>query len=615
MGGIVGNNCLLTKIGDYGEIEYMFYPHIGYETHFFDSALAIYDNKVKWHWDEDWNITQKYIGETNIFKTILEDEKIILTVKDFVPVSHNVLIKRIYIKNKLDEKIRFKLFFYENLRIGENPEVNTVKYIEDEDCIVKCNGKYIFCIGSDKKIDSFQCGNRYSKTSAYIDIENGILKEHRESSGILTDSAISWNIEIDKNRTLAFNIYILPQKFDGDLSIITEQLRIIKNNSENIKNLSLNYWKNIIEKINRVIHPELRQNYKIYSITKRALMALLMLCDKEGGIIAAPSLYPDYRYVWGRDGSYISIALDLFGIRGVSDRFFEFMSKIQNADGSWLQNYYVNGKPRLTAIQNDQIGSLLWAMDVHYRLTGNRKFVERYWENIEKAGNYLNNVALNFTPCFDLWEEKFGVFAYTIGAVYAGLKCAYSMSKAVNKREDVKHWGKTLEYLKKEVPKRFYLEDEERFAKSINPLNKEIDTSILGLSYPFNLIAVDDERMIKTAESIEKAFNYKVGGIGRYPEDTYFGGNPWIITTLWLSLYYRRLYNVLKSKGVDKDKRKPYIEKSKKLFDWAVKYSFDGLFPEQIHKELGVPISAIPLGWSNAMFLIYVYENDNVFIP
>ncbi len=611
MGGIVGNNSLLAKIGNYGEINYIFYPHVGYETHFFDSALAIYDKKVKWHWDEDWDITQKYIEETNIFKTIMEDDKIILTIKDLVPVSHNVIIRRLYIKNKLDKKLNFKLFFYENLRIGENPTENTVRFLEEDDCIIKYGGNYIFCIGSDKKIHSFQCGNRYSENSAYIDIENGILKEHKESHGIMTDSAICWDINLDKKRSLAFNIYIIPQIFDGDFSLITEQLKIIKNNSENIKNLSLNYWRNVIGDIRRHLHPEFCSNNNIYCIAKRALMVLLMLCDKNGGIIAAPSLHPDYRYVWGRDGSYIAIALNLFGMR--TDKFFEFMSRVQNPDGSWLQNYYVNGNPRLTALQIDQIGSVLWAMDVRYRLSGDRGFVKRYWDTIEKAGNYLSSAALNFTQCFDLWEEKVGVFAYTMGAVYGGLKCAYSMSKAVDKRDEVKHWEKALEFLKREVPKRFYLKDEERFAKSINPLNKEIDTSILGLSYPFNLINVDDERMIKTAEAIEKAFKYKVGGIGRYPNDVYFGGNPWIITTLWLSLYYRRLSKILKEK--DDNRADIYSQKSKKLFDWVVKYSFNGLFPEQIHKDLGIPMSAMPLGWSNAMFLMYVYRDEEVFIP
>ncbi len=611
MGGIVGNNSLLAKIGNYGEINYIFYPHVGYETHFFDSALAIYDKKVKWHWDEDWDITQKYIEETNIFKTIMEDDKIILTIKDLVPVSHNVIIRRLYIKNKLDKKLNFKLFFYENLRIGENPTENTVRFLEEDDCIIKYDGNYIFCIGSDKKIHSFQCGNRYSENSAYIDIENGILKEHKESHGIMTDSAICWDINLDKKRSLAFNIYIIPQIFDGDFSLITEQLKIIKNNSENIKNLSLNYWRNVIGDIRRHLHPEFCSNNNIYCIAKRALMVLLMLCDKNGGIIAAPSLHPDYRYVWGRDGSYIVVALNLFGMR--TDKFFEFMSRVQNPDGSWLQNYYVNGNPRLTALQIDQIGSVLWAMDVRYRLSGDRGFVKRYWDTIEKAGNYLSSAALNFTQCFDLWEEKVGVFAYTVGAVYGGLKCAYSMSKAVDKRDEVKHWEKALEFLKREVPKRFYLKDEERFAKSINPLNKEIDTSILGLSYPFNLINIDDERMIKTAEAIEKAFKYKVGGIGRYPNDVYFGGNPWIITTLWLSLYYRRLSKILKEK--DDNRADIYSQKSKKLFDWVVRYSFNGLFPEQIHKDLGIPMSAMPLGWSNAMFLMYVYRDEEVFIP
>ncbi len=541
----------------------------------------------------------------------MEDDKIILTIKDLVPVSHNVIIRRLYIKNKLDKKLNFKLFFYENLRIGENPTENTVRFLEEDDCIIKYGGNYIFCIGSDKKIHSFQCGNRYSENSAYIDIENGILKEHKESHGIMTDSAICWDINLDKKRSLAFNIYIIPQIFDGDFSLITEQLKIIKNNSENIKNLSLNYWRNVIGDIRRHLHPEFCSNNNIYCIAKRALMVLLMLCDKNGGIIAAPSLHPDYRYVWGRDGSYIAIALNLFGMR--TDKFFEFMSRVQNPDGSWLQNYYVNGNPRLTALQIDQIGSVLWAMDVRYRLSGDRGFVKRYWDTIEKAGNYLSSAALNFTQCFDLWEEKVGVFAYTVGAVYGGLKCAYSMSKAVDKRDEVKHWEKALEFLKREVPKRFYLKDEERFAKSINPLNKEIDTSILGLSYPFNLINVDDERMIKTAEAIEKAFKYKVGGIGRYPNDIYFGGNPWIITTLWLSLYYRRLSKILKEK--DDNRADIYSQKSKKLFDWVVKYSFNGLFPEQIHKDLGIPMSAMPLGWSNAMFLMYVYRDEEVFIP
>jgi GH15 family glucan-1,4-alpha-glucosidase len=37
--------------------------------------------------------------------------------------------------------------------------------------------------------------------------------------------------------------------------------------------------------------------------------------------------------------------------------------------------------------------------------------------------------------------------------------------------------------------------------------------------------------------------------------------------------------------------------------------------PEQIHKDLGVPISAMPLGWSHAMFIIAVHGDFEILIP
>jgi glucoamylase len=47
--------------------------------------------------------------------------------------------------------------------------------------------------------------------------------------------------------------------------------------------------------------------------------------------------------------------------------------------------------------------------------------------------------------------------------------------------------------------------------------------------------------MEKTVLAIEQAFAYVVGGIGRYPGDSYYGGNPWILSALWLALYYGKL--------------------------------------------------------------------------
>ena len=581
----------MAKIGDYGEIECLFYPNVGYEAHFCDGLFAIYDDKVRWCWD--FKVSQKL--ENFYLKTIFKGRGLEIVVKDYIPISHDILIRDIQFRNLSNDKKIFKFFVYENLRVGEPPVENVVKYIDGN--IVKRGKDYLFVISSNKKPKSYQCGHRYDKDSAYTDIENGILKENDESRGILTDSSLCWDIDLVNKYSL--KIFILTH-YKSNLDIALEQINVIKNQISSVKDLTMRYYSRVLEDVINNID----KNYLKYKdLIIKSIINLIFLSDRNGGIIASPSLHPDYRYVWGRDGAYIAIALMLYNIKFPAERFFKFMEKVQNPNGSWLQNYFVNGSPRLTGEQIDQAGSVIWALNVYNRLYSNLDFLERYWDMVEKAGNYLANSI--FKPCFDLWEEKFAIFAYTTGAIYAGLKSAIEIGKELNK-EINEEWFKGIKKLKNNVNK-FYSKEKKRFLKSINPTFEEIDTSILGLSYPFNLIDVNDERMIKTAEAIEKAFNYKVGGIGRYPEDSYFGGNPWIITTLWLALYYKRLSEVLNIKE--------YNDKAERLYRWTLNYCIEGQFPEQVHKDLGVPVSALPLGWSNAMFLIYTSKNRSIIIP
>ena len=517
--------------------------------------------------------------------------------------------------------------------MGEYPKKNTVKFLKNDNCIIKYDDKYVFCIGSDKKTYSYQCGVRSSESSAYKDIENGILKENSSAEGMITDSALCWDIELNPFQDVSIPIYIIISKYDNNYYNIIDLIntfKIVSKNKNDIYELTQTYWINIMHDVNNNLNTSIYVSknkdeiWKKYIDTcKRSILTILLLSNYDGGVIASPSLYPDYRYVWNRDASYISVALDLCGLSYVSEKYFDWCRNTQNSDGSWFQNYYVNGKPRLTAMQNDQVGTTIWAVLVHYRITRNKQFLKRCWNMVKKAGNYLSDVAINLSPSYDLWEEKYGTFSHTIGAVYGGLKsaciigellkkeCAYNIN---NDRELIEKWDRALQFLKSNIDK-FYSMDKNRFVKSINPLDTSIDASILGLSFPYDFVPPDDHRMIKTAEHIENAFNYKIGGIGRYPEDVYFGGNPWIITTLWLYLYYKRLVKVLSDKKASSKTIDKYNKKCNKLMEWVLKHQFNGLFPEQIHKELGAPMSAIPLGWSHAMVIIAIRDNIDVLIP
>ncbi|WP_292459912.1 glycoside hydrolase family 15 protein [Methanothermococcus sp.] len=675
MVGIVGNGKSLAKLDDMGSIEYIFFPHLGFEKHIFDSAFAIYcDDELKWHWDYSWNINQGYLKDANILKTTYEDEKFLVYSMDYIAISHDILTKKISITNKTEEKKCLKLFFYENLRMGEYPKENTLKFLKNDNCLIKYDEKYVCCIGSSKNVSSYQCGLRSSESSAYNDIENGILKERDTAKGLITDSALCWEIELNPFQKIDIPIYIIMKEYKNYHSImdIINILKIAVKNSKDIYNLSLRYWKNLIQDtvINLPImntDDEDRLNREKYmDICKRSLLTIFMLCNYEGGIIASPSLYPDYRYVWNRDASYMSVALDLCGLSPISEKYFNWCKKTQNSDGSWLQNYYIDGRPRLTAMQNDQVGTTIWATLVHYRITNNNLFLKRHWNMIKNAANYLVNTVEPLSPCYDLWEEKYGVFSYTLGAIYGGLKSACDIADILEKEcdykltmEDRKYFGKWVSAINllKDNVNNLYLKEENRFAKSINPLDKTIDTSILGLSFPYDLVPADDPRMIFTALQIENAFNYKIGGIGRYPEDVYFGGNPWIITTLWLYMYYKRLIKLLSSKEglkelnykniklstnkndengksiqsiihqcinedipLTEDIKKNIIEhcikKCDELFNWALKHQYNGLYPEQIHRDIEVPLSAIPLGWSHAAVIMAIHSsNHDILIP
>jgi GH15 family glucan-1,4-alpha-glucosidase len=97
--------------------------------------------------------------------------------------------------------------------------------------------------------------------------------------------------------------------------------------------------------------------------------------------------------------------------------------------------------------------------------------------------------------------------------------------------------------------------------------------------------------MQSTADEIEKRlFNRQAGGLFRYEGDTYAGGNPWVIATLWMSIF--------RSLQGQKDKAAEYLK-------WAEANSSPaGLLPEQVHRDNGGPAWVLPLNWSQAMYVL-----------
>lgn len=146
-----------------------------------------------------------------------------------------------------------------------------------------------------------------------------------------------------------------------------------------LADITKNYWKGWLSPAEKD-HPGAR----LYS---PSLITLKLLSDKTGGgSVAAPEFDPHYRfsggygYCWPRDGMYAALALDESGYHQEAEKFYRFAAQAQKDDGGWHQRYFTSGDPASTwGLQIDQAGAVLWGYHHHYRLTGNKAFLDLIW--------------------------------------------------------------------------------------------------------------------------------------------------------------------------------------------------------------------------------------------
>lgn len=128
--------------------------------------------------------------------------------------------------------------------------------------------------------------------------------------------------------------------------------------------------------------------------------------------------------------------------------------------------------------------------------------------------------------------------------------------------------------------------------------DSKIDISLLSVLIPFNIFEEGNSILKNTVQEIEKTLKLPNGGYLRYQNDNYIGGNAWIISSLWLSLYYIKSGN---------------IKRAREIFDWVTEHA-DNLYflPEQIEKYGDKTAWISQLAWSHGMYVIVKQELGKV---
>jgi glucoamylase len=336
---------------------------------------------------------------------------------------------------------------------------------------------------------------------------------------------------------------------------------------------------------------------------------------ENGAIVAANTdkkYYPrdvsPYRYVWVRDASFICVAADILGIEIQKDFFQWCLERAEgfDKDGVFHQRYHTHGAKAGEQFQPDQTGTLLWAVWHHYSYHQRTEDAVEFKDLIMKAADGLcklwdrNHFVVQ---TYDLWEER-STFpelednhTYSLAACAKGLRCAAAMIELKHESTD-KNWLRCAKEMEERINngydrrRRYFL----RTFGKINDYN--VDASLLGLVYPFEVCTADEPRIVNTVHAMEKRIVER-GGVHRYEKDVYDGwtqegtlrckgGGAWPLLNFWLSLYY--------SLRMER-------EKAKRYHDWVLNRLDSPYIPEQMF-ENPLQKSVCPLVWAHAMFAL-----------
>ena len=570
---LIGNGRILGTLTDKGELIRLYYPNIDYFQNIDKNKLGIvHEGRILWLDEEATLIRQHYEG--NIVYTELKVENYEILQRDYVLPNKNVVVRTFKFNKKLN------LFMYSKLNSDVNKKVSSM--VVDNTLIQYCQEMYMATF-SKNEIKKYQVNN-----SKYA-MQNGILNPE-DYIGMSEDSAILYS---DVNE---ITIYIA---LENNLKGVLELVNWCKMQEETLLyNSTKKYWDNYLKSFSNNVLLKSVNKIKEKEIIERTIYMYALVTNPEtGAVLASPDVDENfercgrYGYCWPRDALFINKALNILGLSKLTDKFYNVWArKAQLDSGLFEQRYYSNGELAPSwGIQIDETAAILIGV---YENGKYRKLEILILKAITALLNYIDNDYLS-KECFDLWEERRGKHLYSTASMYEGLKVGKEMLASINAikyRATISEIEITLMNMRKAIINNFT--ENGVLKRSID--NTQTDISLLSLSTPYDILETDDEIMKNTISAIERDLKLSNGGYMRYQGDNYVGGNAWIISSLWLALYY--------SKNGEK-------EAAKELFDWVTNHSdYLNFLPEQIDRNGNDTVWVRQLSWSHAMYIIVKKE-------
>ncbi len=643
---VVGNDRLHLAFDRQYTLRDIYYPRVGEENHLagHKSRTGVWcDGRFAWLDDSAWDRNIVYAEDSLASDVTLvhRDWDLEVHFTDTVDVGRDIFFRHVTVTNRAHNPVEVRLFYHYDFHLYGTGVGDTAFLDPEVRGIVVYRDKRYFLLnvmaGNTSGVENWATGIRDFRglEGTWRDAEDGHLEGNPIAQGSV-DATVAMLLGRIAPGTTAGGYHWMAA--GQDMRAVRELNRfVMERGPESFIKRTTDWWRAWARK-DDVDCGDLGE--ATATAYRRSLLLIRSHIDGGGAVIASTDSdiieysRDTYTYCWPRDGAQAVIALGVARYGAVCRQFFLFcQSAYWPEDGYFLHKFTPGGSvgstwhpwvapdgSRQLAIQEDETGLVVRALWEYYQGVKNIEFLRGVYRPLVTAAadflvSYRDPATGLCRPSYDLWEERWGVHAYTVAAVWAGLTAAARFADLFNETQLSARYNETADSLRKAALVHFWDPAAGHFARSVMPRpdgspvrDSALDSSVLAFTL-FGMVDPLHPHTVATAEAIRKRLwvNTPVGGLARYEGDRYqrigsdgdgVPGNPWIITTLWLSQYYSLAARTTAE-----------LEPARDLIRWAEGHmSPAGILPEQLHPQTGEPISVSPLTWSHAEYALAVQK-------
>lgn len=635
---VLGNGNTAVCLDNFSQVRDFYFPYVGQDNHIASSQVhkigVFCDKKMHWLDNGEWQTSIDYEDATLVSasKSVNKSISINLESRDAVYNEKNIFLRKFTITNtgKYEKEIGFIL--NQQFKIGDTNHADTAYFSSTIESVVHYKGRRVFLVGGlcdNKPFDEYSIGfcGVEGKEGTWRDAEDGVLSKNPIEHGIV-DSVISWKRKLAPGESKVVYYWITVGETYREVCDLLNY--VFQKSPEHLLESTDNYWRAWVNQTN---YSFVGLSAKTQKLFYNSLLIMRAQTDNRGGILASADSGniqyggDTYIYVWPRDAAFSAWSFDLAGFPDLSKKFYDFAKDVLTEEGFVLHKYqpdrslgsswhpWVKDDKRQLAIQEDETAILLFGLWEHYIRAKDLEFIESLYNPfIKRAADFLVRYKDNGTKLplssYDLWEERYGVSAYTAGAVYGGLQAAARFAKILGKEEESELYSTEAKEIREAILQNLWDDNQKIFINLVQDKNnlirsENVDASSFYGIFRFGVLQPDEPRMIAFYKNIVARLGVGGRGLARYEGDLYcrvsdkIPGNPWFVCLLWLTQYKIQLA-----------KTESELSLCAKDLEWVASMARSSMLSEQINFSDGSQISATPLVWSHAEFVHTLIEYD-----